>query len=332
MSIRIGINGFGRIGRLVFRAGFEREGYEFVAINDISDAPTMAHLLKYDSVHGRFPGTVEVAEDGFVINGEKVAVLSERDPAQLPWTDLGVDVVVESTGIFRKPEQVALHLEGGAKKVVLTVPPKGDLDAMIVLGVNDDVLTDEVKTVSNASCTTNCVAPVAKILHDTFGIASGIMTTIHAYTNDQNILDLVHSDLRRARSAGINIIPTSTGAARAVGQIIPALDGKLDGMAVRVPVANGSMVDLTVRLDSAATVESVNDAFRAAAAGPLQGILEYSTEPLVSTDIIGNPHSSIFDSLATMVIEPDLVKTISWYDNEWGYSNRVCDVVGRIGG
>jgi len=331
MSIRIGINGFGRIGRLVFRAGFEREGYEFVAINDISDAPTMAHLLKYDSVHGKFPGTVEVAPEGFVINGQTVKVLSERDPAQLPWGDLGVDVVVESTGIFRAPEQVALHREGGAKKVVLTVPAKGELDAMVVLGVNDEVLDDDVKTVSNASCTTNCVAPIARVLHDAFGITHGIMTTIHAYTNDQRILDLVHKDLRRARSAGINIIPTSTGAARAVGKVIPDLDGKLDGMAVRVPVANGSMVDLTVSLESDATVESVNEAFRAAAAsGPLQGILEYSTEPLVSTDIIGNPHSSIFDSLATMAIGPNMVKTISWYDNEWGYSNRVVDVVSRI--
>jgi glyceraldehyde 3-phosphate dehydrogenase len=333
MGIRIGINGFGRIGRLVFRAGLEKEGYEFVAVNDISDAATMAHLLKYDSVHGRFSGSIEVEEGAFIINGKKLPVLSERDPKALPWGDLGADFVVESTGIFRSPEQVQMHLDAGAGKVVLTVPPKGDgLDAMVVLGVNDEVLNGDVKTVSNASCTTNCVAPMAKVLNDAFGIEHGLMTTIHAYTNDQRILDLVHSDLRRARSAAINMIPTTTGAARAVGKVIPDLDGKLDGMAVRVPVANGSVVDLIAALGKDATTESINAAFKEAADGPMKGILEYSDEPLVSTDIIGNPHSCIFDSLATMVIGDRMIKAFGWYDNEWGYSNRVIEVIGRLAG
>lgn len=333
MGIRIGINGFGRIGRLVFRAGFEREGYEFVAINDIADAATMAHLLKYDSVHGRFPGSIELEEGAFIINGNRLTVLSERDPKALPWGDLGVDIVVESTGIFASPEQIQMHLDAGAKKVVLTVPPKGgDLDAMVVLGVNDHMLNDQVRTVSNASCTTNCVAPMAKVLHDSFILEYGLMTTIHAYTNDQRILDLVHKDLRRARSAAINMIPTTTGAARAVGKIIPDLAGKLDGMSVRVPVANGSVVDLIVSVGKKVTVESVNAAFKEAAEGPLQGILEYSDEPLVSSDIIGNPHSCIFDSLSTMIIGERLVKAFGWYDNEWGYSNRVIDVIGRLAG
>lgn len=333
MGIRIGINGFGRIGRLVFRAGFGREGYEFVAINDITDAATMAHLLKYDSVHGRFPGSIELEEGAFIINGNRLTVLSERDPKALPWGDLGVDIVVESTGIFASPEQIQMHLDAGAKKVVLTVPPKGgDLDAMVVLGVNDHMLNDQVRTVSNASCTTNCVAPMAKVLHDSFILEYGLMTTIHAYTNDQRILDLVHKDLRRARSAAINMIPTTTGAARAVGKIIPDLAGKLDGMSVRVPVANGSVVDLIVSVGKKVTVESVNAAFKEAAEGPLQGILEYSDEPLVSSDIIGNPHSCIFDSLSTMIIGERLVKAFGWYDNEWGYSNRVIDVIGRLAG
>lgn len=332
MSIRIGINGFGRIGRLVFRAGFNRDDFEFVAVNDISDAATMAHLLKRDSVHGDFPGTIEVEEGAFIIAGKKLKVISERDPASLPWGVMDVDVVVESTGIFTSPEQVQMHLDAGAKKVVLTVPPKGgDLDAMVVIGVNDEVITDEVRTVSNASCTTNCVAPMAKVLHDSFGLNHGLMTTIHAYTNDQRILDLVHKDLRRARSAAVNIIPTTTGAARAVGKVIPDLAGKLDGMAVRVPVPDGSVVDLIATLDSNVTVESVNMAFKDAAEGRMKGILEYSEEPLVSTDIIGNPHSCILDSLSTMVIGDRLVKVFGWYDNEWGYSQRVIDVVSRLG-
>lgn len=330
MSIRIGINGFGRIGRLVFRAGFEREGYEFVAVNDLSDPSTLAHLLKYDSVHGKFAGTIETVEDGFIINGKPVKVLSERDPGALPWGDLGVDVVIEATGIFRTPEDVQKHLDAGAKKVVLTVPPKGELDAMVVLGVNDEVLTPDVKTVSNASCTTNCVAPMAKVLHDAFGIQHGVMNTIHAYTNDQRILDLVHSDLRRARAAALNMIPTTTGAARAVGKIIPELEGKLDGLSLRVPVPAGSIVDLVATLNESITIESVNAAFKAAADGNLKGYLEYSDEPLVSSDIVGNPHSCIFDSLATMVIGGNMVKILGWYDNEWGYSNRVVDVISLI--
>jgi glyceraldehyde 3-phosphate dehydrogenase len=331
MSIRIGINGFGRIGRLVYRAGFERKDFEFVAVNDITDSMTLGHLLKYDSVHGRFPGTVEIDEDGFVVNGKSIQVLSQRDPGALPWGDLGVDVVVESTGIFASPEQVQMHLDAGAKKVVLTVPAKGgDLDAMVVLGVNDEALTPEVRTVSNASCTTNCVAPMAKILNDSFGIESGLMTTIHAYTNDQQILDFPHKDLRRARNAASNIIPTTTGAARAVGKIIPELEGKLDGMAIRVPVPDGSVTDLTVRLRDAASVDTVNEAFKAAADGPMEGVLEYTEDPIVSADIVGNPYSCIFDAQATMVIDQNLVKTIGWYDNEWGYSNRVNDVISRI--
>jgi glyceraldehyde 3-phosphate dehydrogenase len=331
MSIRIGINGFGRIGRLVYRAGFERKDFEFVAVNDITDAPTLGHLLKYDSGHGRFPGTVEITEDGFVVNGNAIKVLSQRDPNALPWGDLGVDVVVESTGIFASPEEVQMHLDAGAKKVVLTVPSKGgDLDAMVVLGVNDEALTPDVRTVSNASCTTNCVAPMAKVLHDSFGIESGLMTTIHAYTNDQRILDFPHKDLRRARNAASNIIPTTTGAARAVGKIIPDLDGKLDGMAIRVPVPDGSVTDLTVRVRDAASVDAVNEAFKAAADGPMNGILEYTEDPIVSGDIIGSPYSCVFDAQATMVIGANLLKTIGWYDNEWGYSNRVNDVVSRI--
>jgi glyceraldehyde 3-phosphate dehydrogenase len=332
MSIRIGINGFGRIGRLVFRAGFGRDGFEFVAVNDISDPATMAHLLKYDSVHGRFQGTIESTEEGFVIDGSPVKVLSERDPAALPWGDLGVDVVVESTGIFRKPEDVRKHLDAGAPKVVLTVPPKGDLDAMVVLGVNDDILTPEMKTVSNASCTTNCVAPMAKVLHDSFGLEHGVMNTVHAYTNDQRILDLVHSDLRRARAAAINMIPTTTGAARSVGKIIPDLNGRLDGISLRVPVPAGSIVDLVATLGENVTVESVNAAFKAAAEGGMKGYLEYSEDPLVSSDIVGNPHSCVFDSLSTMVMGDNLVKILGWYDNEWGYSNRVVDLVGLISG
>ncbi len=333
MSIRIGINGFGRIGRLVYRAGVERDGFEFVAVNDITDAATLAHLLKYDSVHGRFPGSIEVGEGAFIINGRELKVLAERDPKALPWAGLGVDVVVESTGIFVTPEQVQMHLDAGAGKVVLTVPPKGgDLDAMVVLGVNDEVLTEDVRTVSIASCTTNCVAPMAKVLHDAFGLKHGLMTTIHAYTNDQCILDLVHKDLRRARAAAMNIIPTTTGAARAVGKIIPDLTGKLDGMAIRVPVPDGSVVDLIACLEQDVTAESVNAAFREAAEGPMKDILEYSEEPLVSVDIIGNPHSCVFDSLSTMVMSGHMVKTIGWYDNEWGYSHRVVDIISRLAG
>jgi glyceraldehyde 3-phosphate dehydrogenase len=330
MSIKVGINGFGRIGRLVFRTGWAREDIEFVALNDLTDVNTNAHLLKYDTVHGRFAGTVEAAADGIVVDGKAIKVLSERDPGNLPWGDLGVDVVIESTGVFRTRDKIEKHLQAGAKKVILTVPAKDEIDATIVLGVNDDELKPEHKIVSNASCTTNCLAPMAKVLNDSFGIKRGWMTTIHAYTNDQRILDLVHSDLRRARSAAQNLIPTTTGAAKAVGKVIPALNGKLDGIAMRAPVADGSIVDLVVELDKNASAEEINAAMKTAAGGPLQGILEYCEDPVVSADIIDNPASSIFDSLSTRVMDGNFVKVLSWYDNEWGYSNRVVDLIGRL--
>ncbi len=332
MATKIAINGFGRIGRLVFRVAHAREDMEVVAINDITDAATLGQLLKYDSTHGRFPGTVKVEGSSLVVDGREIQVLSEKDPAKLPWGDMGVQVAVESTGVFRHREKVALHLEAGAKKAVLTVPAKDEIDATIVLGVNDGDLKDEHLIVSNASCTTNCLAPVAKVLHDSFGIVRGLMTTIHAYTNDQRILDLPHKDLRRARSAAINLIPTTTGAARAVGKVIPELNGKLDGMAVRAPVNDGSLVDLTAQLEKDVTAEEVNAAMKAAAEGPMKGILQYSEDPLVSTDIVGNPYSSIFDAPLTSVMDGNMVKVLSWYDNEWGYSNRVVDLVARIAG
>jgi len=330
MAIKVGINGFGRIGRNVFRIMEQRRSeFEVVAINDLSDPKTLAHLLKYDSVMGRFAGTVKAEEGVFDVNGHKVRVLAERDPAALPWGELGVQVVVESTGIFTTREACAKHLAGGAKKVLLTVPPKDEIDRMVVLGVNDEALTKDDQIISNASCTTNCLAPVAKVLHQAFGIEQGMMTTVHAYTNDQRIADMVHKDLRRARGAAINIIPTSTGAARAVGKVLPELKGKLDGMALRVPVPDGSIVDLVATLKKAVTRDEVNAAMKAAAAGPMKGILEYTEDPLVSSDIIGNPHSSIFDASATMMMGDRTVKVLSWYDNEWGYSNRVCDLIQR---
>ena len=331
MATRIGINGFGRIGRLVFKAAFERDDMEFVAINDLTDAKTLAQLLKYDSTHGRFPAEVKVEGDDLLVGGKRIKVLAEKDPTQLPWGEMGVDVVVESTGVFRTREKCAWHIQAGAKKVVLTVPAKDEIDATIVLGVNDEALKDTDQIVSNASCTTNCLAPVAKVLNDKFGIKRGLMTTVHAYTNDQRILDLPHSDLRRARSAAINLIPTTTGAARAVGKVIPALKGKLDGMAMRAPVPDGSVVDLTVELEKSTSAEEINAAMKAAADGPMKGILEYSEDPLVSTDIVGNPHSSIFDSQLTSVMDGNFVKILSWYDNEWGYSNRVVDLIARVG-
>ena len=330
MSIRVGINGFGRIGRLVFRVMARRDNVEVVAINDLADAATLAHLLKYDSVHGRFPGTVSADGESLVVDGREVPVLTERDPAALPWKDMGVDVAIESTGVFRDRAKVALHLEAGAKKVVLTVPAKDKIDATIVLGVNDEALKPEHVVVSNASCTTNCLAPVAKVLNDSFGLEHGLMTTVHAYTNDQNIADLVHKDLRRARAAALNIIPTTTGAARAIGQVIPALNGKLDGMAMRVPVADGSIVDLVARLSEDVSADDVNAAMKTAAEGPMKGILEYCVDPIVSSDVIGSTFSSIFDSMLTSVIAGRLVKVVSWYDNEFGYSNRVVDLVEKI--
>ncbi len=332
MAIRIAINGFGRIGRNVFRIAVERGGFEVVAINDLSDTTTLAHLLKYDSVNGRFRGDVRAEEGALVVNGQKVVVSAIKDPKDLPWGRIGVDFVVESTGVFRKREQLQGHLDAGAGRVLLTVPAKDDIDAMVVLGVNDHALTPSARIISCASCTTNCTAPMAKVLHEAFGIEKGMMTTVHAYTNDQKVLDQPHKDLRRARTAATNIIPTETGAARAVGKVYPALKGKLDGMAFRVPVPCGSVTDLTAKVSRPASVEAINAAFRAAAEGPLKGILEYQPDPIVSTDILGNPHSCIFDAGSTMLVDGDLVKIVGWYDNEWGYSNRVLDLIARSHG
>jgi len=334
MATKVAINGFGRIGRAVTRILIQRAGeLDLVAINDLAPAKSLAHLFKYDTVMGKWPGTVEVAGDHLVINGKSIKVLSVRSPAELPWKDMGVKIVVESTGIFRLAESpkggYGDHVKAGAEKVVLTVPAKDDIEATIVLGVNDDALTGDVKFVSNASCTTNCLAPVAKVLNDTFGIEHGLMTTIHAYTNDQNVADMIHSDLRRARAAAANIIPTTTGAAKAIGKVIPELDGKLDGMAVRVPIPVGSIVDLVVQLKKEASADQVNAAVKAAAQGPMKGILVYCDEPIVSSDVVNDPASSIFDSLCTMV-KGRVVKVVSWYDNEWGYSNRTVDIMEKM--
>jgi glyceraldehyde 3-phosphate dehydrogenase len=325
--MRIAINGFGRIGRNVFRILSQRRGCEVVFINDLTDASTLAHLLKYDSVHGRFDGRVRAMKNAINVNGKKIMILSERDPANLPHAQYKIDFVVEATGAFVTRAACAKHLEGGAKKVLLTVPPKDEIDAMIVLGVNNKALRPHHQIISNASCTTNCLAPLVKVLDRKFGLVHGLMTTVHAYTNDQRILDLPHGDLRRARSAATNIIPTSTGAARAVGKILPKLAGKLDGCAMRVPVPDGSVVDLVVNLRKRVTVEEVNAAFADAAKKDLKGVLEYTEDPIVSSDIIGNPHSSIFDAQCTMVMAGRQVKVISWYDNEWGYSNRVVELM-----
>lgn len=337
MAIRVAINGFGRIGRLTFRNLMARaDEFDVVGVNDLTDNKTLATLLKYDSIHGRFPGTVESDSESLIVNGEKIPVYEERDPAKLPWGDSKVDVVVESTGVFTnrakdgKPGYDS-HLQAGAKKVVISAPAKDAPDLTCVLGVNDDQLTADMKCISNASCTTNCLAPVAKVLNDTFGIDSGLMTTVHGYTNDQNVLDAPHKDIYRSRAAALNIIPTSTGAAEAVALVIPALKGKLTGMAMRVPVPTGSVVDLTVKLEKPATAEEVNAAVKAAAEGPMKGILCYSEDPLVSTDIIDDPHSSVFAAPQTRVMG-DLVKIVSWYDNEWGYSSRTADLIAKIGG
>ncbi len=327
MSIKIGINGFGRIGRLIFKIAQADPELEVVAINDLTDAKTLAHLLKYDSVHGRYPHPVKAEGDYLYAGDLKVKVLAERDPGKLPWKNLGVDVAVEATGVFRQRAQIEMHLKAGAKKVLLTVPAKDEIDNTIVLGVNDNELRPEDKIVSNASCTTNCLAPVAKVLNDTFGLKRGLMTTVHAYTNDQNVLDLPHKDLRRARAAAISLIPTTTGAARAVGKVIPELKGKLDGMAMRVPTFDGSIVDLVCELGKDVTVEEVNAAMKKAADGPMKGVLEYCEDPIVSVDVIDNSHSSVFDSLSTTVMGGNLVKVLSWYDNEWGYSCRAVDVL-----
>jgi glyceraldehyde 3-phosphate dehydrogenase len=330
MATKVGINGFGRIGRLVFRVFQNNDKFEVVQINDLTDATTLAHLLKYDSIHGRFDGDVSVSGDSLVVNGKTIKVSAERDPENLPWKELGVDAVVESTGVFRKKEQIAKHLTAGAKKVVLTVPSKDEIDATIVLGVNENQLKDEHKIVSNASCTTNCLAPVVKVLNDKFGFVRGIMTTVHAYTNDQNILDFPHSDLRRARASALSIIPTTTGAAKAVGKVIPELNGKLDGMAMRVPTFDGSVVDLVAELKTSTTIDEINAAVKDAAEGPMKGFLKYTEDPIVSIDVVGDPHSSIFDALSTMVLEGNMVKVVSWYDNEWGYSCRVVDLLERM--
>jgi glyceraldehyde 3-phosphate dehydrogenase len=330
MSIKVAINGFGRIGRLVFKAAQHDKEIEFVAINDLTDANTLAHLLKYDSVHGRYPEPVKVDGNYLVAGQRKVKVIAERDPAKLPWKDMAVDIVVESTGVFRKREQLENHLKQGAGKVVLTVPAKDEIDNTIVLGVNDNDLKPNDRIVSNASCTTNCLAPVAKVLHDSFGIVRGFMTTIHGYTNDQRLLDLPHSDLRRARAAAVSMIPTTTGAARAVGKVIPDLKGKLDGVAIRVPTSDGSIVDLVAELKQDVTVEQINQAMKKAAEGPMKGVLEYCEDPIVSVDVIDNPHSSVFDSLSTSVMDGNFVKVFSWYDNEWGYSCRTLDLVKKM--
>jgi glyceraldehyde 3-phosphate dehydrogenase len=330
MSIRVGINGFGRIGRSVYRIAYARKDIEFVAINDVTDRKTLAYLTKYDTVMGNFAGPISLDGNTLIAGNQKTQMLSEPDPARIPWKDLGVEIVIEATGRFTKRADLEKHLAAGAKKVLLTVPAKDPIDAMIVLGVNDETLKPEHKIVSNASCTTNCLGPIAKILHENFGIERGLMTTVHAYTNDQRLSDFPHKDPRRARAANENIIPTTTGAARAVGKVYPALNGKLDGLAMRVPVPNGSTVDLVVRLSRKVTAMEVNEAVRKASEGKHKGIVQYSTDPIVSSDIIGNPHSAIFDAPFTRVLGGDLIKVVAWYDNEWGYSQRVVDLLPRL--
>lgn len=331
MSVpKIAINGFGRIGRIVTRIAKQRKHFNVVAINDLTAPEHLAYAFRYDSVHGVYPGEVHLDGDVMNIDGDPFKVLSEPDPSKLPWKELGVDYVIEATGRFRSLADLHQHLDAGAKRVLVTVPTKDYLEATVVLGVNDHVITADDRIISNASCTTNCAAPLAKVLHESFGIRRGLLTTIHAYTADQRLVDAPHKDFRRSRNAAVNIIPTSTGAARAIGRVIPELDGKLDGMAMRVPVSDGSVVDLTVELNKDVTVEEVNAAMKKAADGPLRGILEYQTDPIVSSDIVGNPHSSVFDSLLTQVLGGNLVKVISWYDNEVGYSSRVDDLIVRL--
>ncbi len=325
---KVAINGFGRIGRLTFKNLLNKEGIEVVAINDLTDTKTLAHLLKYDSVHGRFPGTVSATDTGIVVNGREIRVYAEKEPAKLPWGELGIDIVLESTGRFVDPEGAGGHLQAGAKKVVISAPAKGDIPT-VVLGVNEEILTGEETIVSNASCTTNCLAPMAKVLDEAFGIEKGYISTIHAYTADQRLQDAPHKDLRRARAAAYSIVPTSTGAAKAVGLVLPHLKGKLDGVAMRVPIPDGSLTDLTVVLKKETTAEEINAAMKAAAEGPMKGILEYTEDPIVSIDIVGNPHSCIFDSLMTSA-NGTLVKVVGWYDNEAGYSNRAADLIAKL--
>ena len=326
MATKIGINGFGRIGRNVFKLLMKNPEFEVVSINDLTDAKTLAHLLKYDSVFGVYDAVVSHTEDAIVVNGKEIKITAIKDPAQIGWGEKGVEMVLESTGRFSSKADCMKHIEGGAKKVLLSVPPKDAIDAIIVMGVNDDTLKATDQIVSNASCTTNCLAPVAKVLQEVFGIKRGLMTTVHAYTNDQMVLDMPHKDLRRGRAAANAIIPTTTGAARAVGKVLPVLAGKLDGFAMRVPVIDGSVVDLAVELEKPATKEEINAAMKAAAAGELKGILEYCDAPIVSCDVIGNSHSSVFDSQLTMVMDGNFAKVVSWYDNEFGYSNRCVDL------
>jgi glyceraldehyde 3-phosphate dehydrogenase len=332
MTTKIGINGFGRIGRLTLRAINEYQGnkLEVAAINDLTDTKTNAHLLKWDSTYGRYPGTVEATADSIIVDGNTIRVLSERDPAKIPWLDYGVEIVIESTGLFTDATKAVAHREGGAKKVLISAPAKNE-DVTVVLGVNEDQYDpDKHHIISNASCTTNCIAPVVKVLHQSFGVSKGLMTTVHAYTNDQRILDTVHRDLRRARAAAMSIIPTTTGAARMVGEIIPELKGKVHGIALRVPTPTGSIVDFVADLNKEVTAEQVNQVFKSAAEGPLKGILEYCEEPIVSMDSRGNPASSIFDALSTMVIGGNMVKVLAWYDNEWGYSCRLADMAAYV--
>jgi glyceraldehyde 3-phosphate dehydrogenase len=334
MAIKVGINGFGRIGRLLYRAAIERNAnIDFVAVNDLADAKTLAHLLKCDSIHGKFEGTVKVEGDNIIVNGKPLKVLSQRDPAMLPWKDLGVYLTVESTGLFRDREKASKHLQAGAKKVLISAPA-GNPDITIVLGVNDQLYDHEKHNIlSNASCTTNCLAPVAKVLNDNFGLKAGLMTTAHSYTSDQRIQDLVHKDLRRARAAAVNIIPTTTGAAKAVGLVLPECAGRLNGIALRVPTPDVSIVDLTVVLEKEATKEEINEAFKKAAEGPLKGILEYTEEPIVSSDVLHNTYSAVFDAQSTMVIgeKGNFVKVLAWYDNEWGFSCRMVELIELIG-
>jgi len=330
MAIQVGINGFGRIGRSVFRIISDRDDMQVAAINDLFDNEQLAYLLKYDTVMGIFDKEVTAEKDALTIDDHRVAMTEHRDPAQIPWKDMGVQIVIESTGVFRDRSSIEKHLKGGAQKIILTVPSKDEIDATIVIGVNDSELKPEHRVVSNASCTTNCLAPIAKILDSTFGIEVGFITTVHAYTNDQRLADVPHQDFRRSRAAGENIIPTTTGAAKAVGKVLPHLQGKLDGLAMRVPVPDGSIVDLACRLGKKASHSEINAAVQEAAAGPMQRVVEYSEAPLVSSDIIGNTHSSIFDALSTQSQEDGYARIVSWYDNEWGYSNRVVDLIGML--
>jgi len=339
MAIKVAINGFGRIGRMVCRVLSGREDFELVHINDLAEPAALAHLLKYDSVHGKFDGTVEAGGSGLIINGKEVEVTAEKDPSQLPWKEKDIYFVVESTGVFRTMDACCMHLDkfkaedgsekegAGAQKVLLTVPAKSEIDATIVMGVNNDALKPTDRVISNASCTTNCLAPMVKVLHDSFGIEKGLMTTVHAYTNDQRIADLIHKDMRRARAGAMNIIPTTTGAAKAIGSIIPDLNGKLNGMAMRVPVPDGSVVDFVALLKKNATPDEVNAAMKAAAEGPMKGILAYCEDEIVSSDVIGDSHSCIFDAPSTMLIGDNMVKVVGWYDNEWAYSVRVVDLM-----